>query len=151
MVNGYGIIGLGLLGSSVATSLSGCTSCGDFEESLSVEQQARYKLVARQRFRTAMTGLLIGVILAIAYYYIACYKSNTKMGYTHSMIILSILLGVQYFYYSFAPKTSMLPYLTNNLQREKWLKVYDTMKFRFHAGFVLGILACAVICFSMQD
>lgn len=147
---GYGIIALGLLGASVYTSASSmfCSQCVEFKESLSKEQELKYNEIATQRFRNYLVGLLIGIVLAVIYYYTCC--KNKSLTYTNTSIIIALILGSQYLYYTLAPKRSMLLELTNDDQRAKWLSVYNTMKTRYHVGFFIGIVACLAFCQSLH-
>lgn len=148
-MSGYGLIALGLLGASLATSASSmyCTSCTEFRTSLSSEQEKKYMSISKQRFRNYLVGMLIGIVLATIYYYMCCKES---MNNTHVFVMLSIILGSQYFYYTLAPKSYMMPELTNDDQRAKWLAVYKTMKTRYHIGFVIGIIACLAFCHALK-
>jgi uncharacterized membrane protein len=136
----YGMVGLGLLGASIAIPITTCGSCSEFKESLSLEQQVKYKQVTKKRFRNYIVGLLIGIVFAAIYYYFFC---RNNLSYGNSCIIISILLGTQYLYYMLAPKSYIINELTNDDQRKKWLVVHKTMMFRYHLGFVLGVLGGA--------
>ena len=62
-------------------------------------------------------------------------------------IIGAITFTTNYLYYILYPKTDyMLLHLNDKKQIEGWLNVYKSMQFKFHLGFVFGIIA--VIIFS---
>lgn len=152
MDRGYSIIGLGLLGGSALTGISSlyCSACKDFELSLSSEQLAKYRRVTKNRFMHYIIGLIIGMVLAVLYFYAMCYRTGQDLSYKHVSVILAILLGTQYLYYMLASKQYILPDLTNDQQREKYLAVHKTMMFRYHLGIVLGLIGCVVLCKSIK-
>jgi undecaprenyl pyrophosphate phosphatase UppP len=145
---GYGIIGIGLLCASLfvtATSIY-CKECRAFEDSLSKEQKVKYNNNVRQRFMNYLVGLIIGIILAVAFYYYCCKESMT---YVHVCVILAIIMGTQYLYYTLAPKSYIITDLTNDDQRQKWLVVYKNMKTKYHVGMLIGIAGCLAYCHGL--
>ena len=147
MDRGYSIIGLGLLGGSILTGITTlfCKDCKDFENTLSSEQLVKYRRVSKNRFTHYIIGLVLGLVLAIGYFYLI-HRNSTPLDFKHVSVILAIVLGVQYMYYSLVSKQYMLPELTNDQQREKYLAVYKTMKFRYHLGILLGLVGCFTLC-----
>lgn len=144
---GYGLIGVGLLTASLFVTGSSiyCKECKEFEDSLSSEQKIKYNKNVKQRFMNYLVGLFIGIILAVIFYYYCC----KDMNYTHVFIILAIILGTQYLYYTLAPKSYIITDLTNDDQRKKWLVVYKNMKNKYHIGMVIGVVACLIYCHGL--
>ena len=57
-------------------------------------------------------------------------------------IIITITLVTNYLFYILYPKKDyMILHLKNKEQIEEWLDIYKYMQFRYHLGFVLGIVA----------
>ena len=48
---------------------------------------------------------------------------------------------IHYMYYTLSPKSDyMLNHLTTSKQNKAWLEMYKHMKFKYHSGFLFGIL-----------
>ena len=43
----------------------------------------------------------------------------------------------------------MLEYLDSKNENLAWLKIYKTMKFRYHVTFLLGLIVAGLICYGM--
>ncbi len=44
----------------------------------------------------------------------------------------------------------MLLHLSDKRQITEWLKIYRKMQYKFHLGFVFGIIAVIVFCISLR-
>ena len=123
---------------SIYTMLT-CKNCSPFleyKQSLSEEQKELYDQIVDEREKIYLHGLVLGIVVALAYLY---FVSGTLNPMSHACVFVGIALAVQYSYYQLAPKSSwMLNSLTNKEQVDQWLEVYKFMKRRYHMGMLLG-------------
>lgn len=133
----YCIIGAALLGSMVMTMLASKKSKNfvNFLNVLDENQRNIYKGIIKERMNIYMTGMIIGLILAIIITYNSKIDRNSRI-----CIFIVVSLGFNYLYYSLYPKsTYMLQHLTTQEQNNAWLKIYKEMKFRCKIGLLLGV------------
>jgi len=63
----------------------------------------------------------------------------------------AITFVTNYLFYILYPKSDyMLLHLNDKKQIQEWLNIYRTMQFKFHIGFVVGILAVMIFCSSLN-
>ena len=129
----------------------------DFIHLLNSRQKREYARIIHQRRSIYIQGYILGIIVAFLTLYIL--KSNgiktgnkfsNKIRYWSqwSMIclVLAIVFVVNYFYYILYPKSNyMIELLTTHEQIEAWLKIYRSMQFHYHLGFLLGLIAMIFI------
>ena len=114
-----------------------------FESLLSEEQKQIYESIKKERRSIYLSGYSIGFflsIIAILYYR---NTSKTKLTKTHMLcLIFSISFITNYFYYILSPKSNyMILHLHKQEEKAAWLKIYKSMQYNYHFGFVLGIIA----------
>ena len=90
-------------------------------------------------------GLGLGVVLSLcAIFLIPTLKKAKKM--VRFFTAIAITFSVNYFYYILYPKDKyMIEILDTKEENKAWLKIYKTMQFRYHMGFLLGLAAAACI------
>lgn len=147
----YCVISLALLGASFYTMLT-CKQCQPFlkyQQSLNPIQQKLYQYTVYERTKLYVHGMILGILLASVYLY---FTKGRIEPIKNSCIFTSIILTVQYLYYSLAPKKLyMLNILTNKDQVNNWLDVYKTMKFRYHMGLLLGIIGFFMLSYGITN
>jgi hypothetical protein len=119
----------------------------NFEKLLSAEQKEIYANIKQERRNIYLSGYSIGFFLSIMA--ILYYRNNSKTKLTKiNMICLvfSISFITNYFYYILSPKSNyMILHLHKQEEKEAWLKIYKSMQYNYHFGFVLGIIALLVL------
>ena len=112
---------------------------GSYLDLLSRDNQKRYKFIVQERRKIYFQGFALGFVLSLASLYLS--NQNKKQNRTTNICqVLAISFTVNYFYYILYPKTDyMAKYLDTEKQRDAWLKIYKTMQFNYHFGFVLGL------------
>lgn len=113
----------------------------EFRETLSSEQNKIYEKIINERKWIYYTGYLLGIFLSILV--VAFFKKLLKLSKMSNVcIITSITFVTNYLFYILYPKSDyMILHLENKKQIKEWLDIYKFMQFRYHLGFVLGILA----------
>lgn len=142
-------VGLGLLGASIATMIvsKDDSPFREYKKSLDKDQRERLEKITDERLNIYLQGLVVGLIIALVYLYSV--KSNS---WTHVCVFLAIMLGVNYLWYILSPKSDwMLKSLNSKEQKEGWLKVYRTMQYRWHMGFLLGGLGGLLLSWGLVD
>ena len=63
----------------------------------------------------------------------------------------AVTFVTNYLFYILYPKAHyMLLHHNDKKQIEVWLKIYKIMQFKFHFGFILGIIAVMIFCYSLR-
>ena len=118
-----------------------------FVETLNKEQKEVYNQIVNERFKYAIQGKILGVLLACIYLYMA-YKIDTPRGTMVCMSVVIIIL-TQTLFYKIMPKSKwMLNYLDRKEQVDAWLEIYKFMANRAHVGFIIGIIAFMLLSWS---
>ena len=113
---------------------------GQYLNDLSRDNLIRYRFIVQERRKIYFQGFLLGFILSVASLYINNSKQKQNR-LTNICQVLAISFTTNYFYYILYPKTDyMAKYLETEKQRVAWLKIYKTMQFNYHFGFVLGLV-----------
>jgi uncharacterized protein YacL len=132
------MIGLALLGGSIATLTVSKEQHNLLRNTLSEELDKKYEKIAKQRRNHYILGLLIGLFIS----YIVIKNTNIKNYFTRITLFFTITLGTAIIFYMIMPKSDyMLNHLKTPEQNKRWLDIYKTMKNRYLLGFILGILA----------
>ncbi len=141
-------IAIGLLGASIAVMFNtkACALKSDFAQSLNPQQLQTYESIIQHRMNLYIIGLILGLILGFIYL-------STVSETAHAQMVIGtfgiIVLGVQYMYYTLAPKNEwMLDNITTPEQAKKWLDIYQYMCKLWHLGFVMGILGALTACYA---
>ncbi len=133
-----GMIGLALLGGSIATLTVSKEQHNLLRNTLSEELDKKYEKIATQRRNHYILGLIIGLFIS----YIVIKNTNIKNHFTRITLFFTITLGTAIIFYMIMPKSDyMLNHLKTPEQNKRWLDIYKTMKNRYLLGFILGILA----------
>ena len=113
----------------------------NFRNTLSEEQKDLYQSIINERKWIYYSGYLLGIFLAILV--VAFLKKLLKLNKISNIcIIATITFVTNYIFYILYPKKDyMILHLKNKEQIKEWLDIYKYMQFRYHLGFVLGIVA----------
>ena len=149
------IIALVFLIANIYTILSCSNNKKDkieFLNVLSSEQKNTYEKLINERKNIYYMGYAVGILLSIIILFIM--KKILKMRFNNiSLVCLvgSIVFVTNYLFYILYPKSDyMLLHLSDKRQITEWLKIYRKMQFKFHLGFVLGIIAVMIFCLSLR-
>ena len=120
----------------------------NFKNLLTKQQNLIYEKIITERTIIYYSGYALGIILSILTIFIMTKIMKIKFATTSLVCIIgAITFTTNYLYYILYPKSDyMLLHLNDKKQIEGWLDIYKTMQFKFHLGFVFGIIA--VIIFS---
>jgi len=112
---------------------------------LNEKEQIYYQEIIIMRRNIYFQGLGLGVILSLgAIFLIPTLKKAKKMVRFFTAIAITFI--VNYFYYILYPKDKyMIEILDTKEENKAWLQIYKTMQFRYHMGFLLGLVAAACI------
>ena len=117
-----------------------------FSSLLNDEQRTTYKSIISERIKLYVNGMLIGIVLGLAYLYMSPSKSIGR-----ACIFTMIVLGTNYFYYILTPKSNyMVPHLTTKEQRIAWLNIYREMPYRCKMGLLLGLVSYFILGYFMD-
>jgi uncharacterized membrane protein YkgB len=109
---------------------------------LNRENQTRYIALTNERRNIYLKGFALGFIISVVSLVLLNKNKMFKLTkLTNICFILAVSFTVNYFFYILHPKSD---YMVNHLQtqeeRSAWLKIYRTMQFNYHLGFVLGLI-----------
>tara|TARA_B100000902_G_scaffold397890_1_gene462981 strand:- start:480 stop:956 length:477 start_codon:yes stop_codon:yes gene_type:complete len=125
----------------------------DFLNVLNIKQQQTYENIINERKNIYFMGYVLGIILSIIGYYLT--KKLLKVRYNNVSLICfvgAVTFVTNYLFYILYPKSDyMLLHLSDKKQIEEWLSIYKKMQFKFHSGFLLGIIAVMIFCYSFRD
>ena len=113
----------------------------EFVNTLTDEQKNTYEKIITERKWIYYAGYLLGIFLSILV--VLFLKNLLKLNKISNVcIIATITFVTNYLFYILYPKSDfMILHLENKEQIKEWLDIYKYMQFRYHLGFVLGILA----------
>ena len=124
----------------------------NFLNVLNEEQKITYEKIINERKNIYYSGYILGIILSLIGYF--SIKKFTTMRFNKVSLICfvgAITFVTNYLFYILYPKSDyMLLHLNDKKQIQEWLNIYRTMQFKFHIGFVLGILAVMIFCSSLN-
>lgn len=137
------------IGASIYTVIT-CETCKpftDYKDSLDSNLQELYQKVVSERKKIYIQGLVIGIVVSMAYFY---WQKDTLNPLGYSCIFVGIVMGVQYLYYSLYPKSvNMLTNLRSKEQIDGWWAVYETMKYRYHMGALFGFIGYFLLSYGI--
>ncbi len=108
---------------------------------LSNENKTRYIKIANERKNIYFKGFGLGFFLSLLVLYILNNKKNKITKLTNICFVLATSFTVNYFFYILHPKSDyMVKHLNSQDEKNAWLKIYKTMQFNYHLGFVLGLV-----------
>ena len=127
----------------------------EFKNTLTKEQQVLYEKIINERKNIYYGGFILGIILSFfaVYFgekYLFFIDKKTKISNIPKIcMVASITFVTNYLFYILYPKTDyMLLHLNDKTQIQGWLAIYKKMQFKFHIGFVLGIIAVTIFAYS---
>ena len=116
-------------------------------------QKDKYNKIIDERRNIYYMGYGLGLLLSIIGLFIS--KKILKLKLSNiSMVCFvgTITFITNYLFYILYPKSDyMLLHLNDKKQIEEWLKIYKKMQFNFHIGFVFGIIAIMIFCYSFRN
>ena len=128
------------------------TNKEDFYNVLTNNQKETYNRIIDERKYIYYMGYGLGLILSLLIIFI-----NKKIFKSRlNNISLVCLIGAttfitNYLFYILYPKSDyMLLHLNDKKQIEEWLKIYRKMQFKYHIGFVFGIIAVMILGYSFR-
>jgi hypothetical protein len=125
----------------------------EFKNTLTQEQQVLYEQIIQERKKIYYGGFLLGIVLSFIAVYFGnklMFTNNTKSSALPKIcMIATITFVTNYLFYILYPKTDyMLLHLNDKTQIQGWLTIYKKMQFKFHLGFVLGIIAVIIYSYG---
>ena len=125
----------------------------EFKNTLTKEQQVLYEKIIDERKKIYYGGFLLGIVLSfIAVYFgnkLLFSKNSKSSSLPKICMIASITFVTNYLFYILYPKTDyMLLHLNDKTQIQGWLNIYKKMQFKFHLGFILGIVAVIIYAYG---
>jgi len=127
----------------------------EFKNTLTKEQQVLYEKIIDERKNIYYGGFILGILLSVfaVYFgekYLFFIDKKTKISNIPKIcMIASITFVTNYLFYILYPKTDyMLLHLNDKTQIQGWLAIYKKMQYKFHLGFVLGIIAVIIYAYS---
>jgi uncharacterized membrane protein YkgB len=124
-----------------------------YKESLSPDLQVVYDKIAKERLSISMCGYALGLVLSIIIiFYNTRVKRNRLDAKSLVCIVITTSFLTNYFYYTLSPKSDwMLNHLKTPEDNTAWLEMYREMKYNYHLGFVLGIIAVGMLAFAFRS
>ena len=149
------IIALIFLIANIYTILS-CTNDNykqEFKNTLSNDQKVTYEKIINERKNIYYGGYVFGLILSLIVILILKKFFKSKLNNLSLICLVGTITFVSnYLFYILYPKSDyMLLHLNDKTQIEGWLKIYKKMQFKFHLGFVFGIIAVIIFCYSFRN
>ena len=131
------------------------THKSEFKKTLTNKQKVIYENIINERKNIYYGGFILGIALSFLaifigerYLFFIDKKSNTNLV-PKVCIVATITFITNYFFYILYPKTDyMLLHLTDKTQIQGWLAIYKQMQYKFHFGFILGIIAVVIYAYG---
>ena len=123
-----------------------------YKDSLSPDLQVVYDKIAKERLSISMCGYSLGLVLSIIIiFYNTRLKRNRLGAKSLVCIVITTSFLTNYFYYTLSPKSDwMLNHLKTPEENKAWVEMYREMKYNYHLGFVLGIIAVGLLAFAFR-
>ena len=123
-----------------------------YKDSLSPDLQVVYDKIAKERLSISMCGYSLGLVLSIIIiFYNTRLKRNRLGAKSLVCIVITTSFLTNYFYYTLYPKSDwMLNHLNSPEENKAWVEMYREMKYNYHLGFVLGIIAVGMLAFAFR-
>jgi len=123
-----------------------------YKNSLSPDSQVVYDKIAKERLSISMCGYSLGLVLSIIIIFYNTRIKRNRLGSTSLVcIVIATSFLTNYFYYTLSPKSDwMLNHLKTPEDNKAWLEMYREMKYNYHLGFVLGIIAVGMFAFAFR-
>jgi len=117
-----------------------------FYDTLNEEQKLIYSVIVLERVMIYVTGMILGLILGIYYYFWYGHKHKYKLCSFLAIIYLT-KLG---FYYLYPKSPLMLYYLETKEQTDAWADVYTIMKSKWKHSLTVGFFGYLLLALSMR-
>ena len=102
---------------------------------LNNKQKRIYNKIIKERTKINLNGYLVGAVISYLLF------RNSKNIKNKNCVIAATAAFIHYMYYTLSPKTDyLLNHLTTPEQNKAWLEMYKHMKFKYHSGFLFGIV-----------
>ena len=123
-----------------------------YKNSLSPDLQVVYDKIAKERLSISMCGYSLGLVLSIIIIFYNTRIKRNRLGSTSLVcIVIATSFLTNYFYYTLYPKSDwMLNHLKTPEDNKAWMEMYREMKYNYHLGFVLGIIAVGMFAFAFR-
>ena len=123
----------------------------EFKNTLTNEQKITYEKIIDERKRIYYYGFILGIFLAILFIFVNNKIFKKKFNNISSVCLVGTITFItNYLFYILYPKTDyMLLHLNDKTQIQGWLNIYKKMQFKFHLGFVLGIIAVMILSYGV--
>ena len=117
-----------------------------FFNTLNDEQKIIYTAIVFERVAIYVTGMILGLILGIYYYF--WYGKNHK--YKICSFLAIIYLTKLGFYQLYPKSPLMIYYLTTKEQTDAWADVYTIMKGKWKHSLTVGFFGYLLLSLSMN-
>jgi hypothetical protein len=103
---------------------------------LNDKQKKIYVKIIKERSVINVKGYVIGAIISYLLF------RNAKNINNRNCVIAATAAFIHYMYYTLTPKSDyILNHLNTPEQNKAWVEMYKHMKFRYHFGFLFGIVS----------
>ena len=124
----------------------------NFYNVLTNVQKDKYNKIIDERKNIYYMGYGLGLLLSLIGILISKKILKLKLNNISLVCLVGTITFVtNYLFYILYPKSDyMLLHLNDKEQIKEWLKIYKKMQFKFHMGFVLGIIAVMIFCYGLR-
>ena len=126
-----------------------------YQKSLDEKQKEVYEKIVNERKNIALQGYGLGLGLSVGFLVSRHLMTKRKETFLRSSIstlclTAAITFIVQYFYYILSPKSHwMLNQLTNEEQKQQWLKVYRAYSWNYHLSMLIGLIGAGLLGYGV--
>lgn len=139
------ILAISLLGATIFTMSISKDQSDALRRVLSPEKAQKYEQLAKERANIYLTGLVIGIVLALL---VLFYARPANMFHRVMMSIAIVLLS-SVVYYTVVPKSDyMIRHLSSEKENRAWLEVYKGMKTRYVWGIIFGTAIAVPLAYT---
>jgi uncharacterized protein YacL len=123
-----------------------------YKNKLSSDLQKRYDKISKERMIISYQGYAFGFILSLVIIFYNLKIKGSKMATTSLVCtVIASSFVTNYFYYSLSRKSDWMLNHTGSPEEVKaWLQMYKEMKYNYHMGLVLGIIAVGIFAFAFR-
>lgn len=108
---------------------------------LSQKQKDAFNMIKKDRTLIWVKSTIIAIFISITISKFGKYMFGMDDPFNRSCINTLVFYGVQHLSYTLYPKKDwMLNHLQTREEINWWLECYKSMQFKWHFGFVLGII-----------
>jgi hypothetical protein len=124
----------------------------NYKATLSKENLAIFEKINHERMKQSYEGYALGVFLSILLlFYNIKFTRNKMRPSTMVCLVVATSFVTNYFYYTLSPKKDwMLSHVKTPEETAAWLQMYKGMKYNYHMGLALGIVAVGVMAFAFR-